>query len=62
MRGRAAAGPGRLPEGAYSIALRARGVLVEGDLYSLWREVWLYREAVQWVVDVLWELDGIPSL
>ena len=51
-----------VPRGAYVLTLKARGKLVDGDLYELWSELYRAREAVQRVIDALWELDKLPTL
>jgi putative transposase len=42
--------------------LRARAVLVEGDPYDLFSELWHTRRETQSVIDALWELDRLPTL
>jgi len=44
------------------LTLKARGVLVDGSLNDLREELYMTRRAVQYVVDVLWGLDKLPSL
>ena len=61
MRGRAPFGR-VLPEGTYSIALRAEAEVVEGSLSDLLWDMNVYRYALQKVVDALWELDRLPSI
>ncbi len=51
------------PRGNKTIALKARAILSEGNLYDLFvEELWITREETQRVIDVLWSLDRIPSL
>ena len=60
VRGKAP--PGRvLPEGRYSIALRAEAIVVEGNVNDLLWDMNVYRYAIQKVVDALWDLDELPS-
>ncbi len=61
MRGRAAAAR-LLPEGTYSIALKAEAEVVEDSLNDLLWDMNVYRYAVQRIVDTLWELDKLPTL
>ena len=50
------------PRGERALALRARTILVEGDLYDLYAELWLAKREMQRIIDVLWELDRLPTL
>ena len=51
-----------VPRGEYTLTLKAQGVLVEGSNEKLREELYLTRRAVQYVVDVLWELDKLPTI
>ncbi len=51
-----------LPEGRYSITLKARAILVGGDLRELLWDIYLYCYVLQKIVDALWELDRLPTL
>ena len=51
-----------LPEGRYSLSLKARTVLIEGELNDLLWDMFVYRYTLQKVVDALWELDKLPTL
>ncbi len=44
------------------LTLKARGVLVNGSLEELREELYMSKRAVQYVIDVLWELDEIPTI
>ena len=61
MRGRAALA-WVAPRGERTLSLRARAVLVEGDPYGLFAELWLARREMQRIIDALWELDRLPRL
>lgn len=61
MRGRAPTAR-VLPEGLYSIALKAEAEVVEGPLRNLLWDMNVYRYAQQKVVDALWELDKLPTI
>ena len=61
MRGSAAAAMAA-PRGERMLALRARAILVEGDPYDLFAEIWLAKREMQRIIDALWELDRLPSL
>ncbi len=50
------------PRGEKSLALKARAILVDGDLHELFAELWLARREIQRVIDALWELDKLPTL
>ncbi len=50
------------PRGERSLALKARAVLVEGDPYELFAELWLARREMQRIIDTLWELDKLPTV
>ena len=50
------------PRGERALALRARTILVEGDLYDLYAKLWLAKREMQRIIDVLWELDRLPTL
>ncbi len=51
-----------LPEGRHLLTLKARAVLVNGDLRDLLWDMYVYCYALQKTIDALWELDKIPSL
>jgi putative transposase len=51
----------RIPEGTYHKALKAGAEVVDGNLNDLLWDLTLYRHAMQWVVDALWDLDKIPN-
>ena len=51
-----------LPEGRRLLTLKARAILVDGDLRDLLWDMYVYRYALQKVIDTLWELDKVPSL
>ncbi len=51
-----------LPEGRYSITLKAKVILVGGNLNDLLWDMFVYRYVLQKVVDALWELDKLPTL
>jgi len=51
-----------VPRGAYVLALKARGELVEGSINDLRGELYATRKATQHVIDCLWELDKIPTI
>ncbi len=61
MRGRATAAR-VAPRGERALALRARTILVEGDPYDLFTELWLAKREMQRIIDALWELDKLPTL
>ena len=44
------------------LTLKARGELIEGSLDELREELYLTHRTIQYVIDTLWELDGIPSI
>ena len=44
------------------LTLKARGELVEGSLEELREELYITRRAIQYIIDVLWELDKIPTI
>ena len=50
------------PRGERTLALRARAVLVEGDPYDLFAELWLARREIQRIIDALWVLDRLPMV
>ncbi len=50
------------PRGEKTLALRARAILVEGDLYELFSELWLARKEMQRIINALWELDKLPTV
>ena len=59
MRGSAAPATAA-PRGERMLALRARAILVEGDPYDLFAEIWLAKREMQRIIDALWELDRLP--
>ena len=61
MKGRAPLGM-VLPEGAYSIALKAEAEVVDGSLKDLLWDINVYCYVLQKVVDALWELDRLPTM
>ncbi len=44
------------------LTLKARGELVESFIEELHEELYLTRRATQHIIDVLWELDKLPTL
>ncbi len=42
--------------------MKARAILVDGDLYDLFSELWYARREMQRIIDALWELDKLPTL
>jgi putative transposase len=62
MRGKTTSIVRVVPRGEKMLALKARGVLLEGSLNELREELYLAREAIQHIIDVLWELDKLPTL
>jgi len=50
-----------VPRGAYTLTLKAQGLLVEGSTEELREELYLTRRAMQYVVDALCELDKLPT-
>jgi len=51
-----------VPRGGRVLTLKARAILVEGNPYDLFSELWLARKEMQNIIDTLWELDKIPTL
>ncbi len=51
-----------VPQGEYILTLKSRGVLINGPLGELRKELYLTRRAIQCIIDCLWELDKLPSL
>ncbi|RLG78735.1 MAG: transposase [Thermoprotei archaeon] len=62
MRGKTAHDVWVVPRGAYMLTLKACGVLIEGSIEELREELYLTRRAIQYVIDVLWELGKLPSI
>lgn len=50
------------PRGEKILALRARAILIEGNSYDFYAELWLTRREMQRIIDALWELDKLPTL
>jgi len=44
------------------LTLKAQGILIEGSPEELREELYLTRRATQYVIDVLWELDRLPTI
>ena len=51
-----------VPRGGKVLALKARAILVEGNPYDLFSELWLARREMQSIIDTLWELGKMPTL
>ncbi|MCD6195413.1 MAG: transposase [Staphylothermus sp.] len=51
-----------VPRGEYMLTLKARGVLVDGSLEELREELYMTRRAIQYVINILWELDKLPTI
>jgi len=51
-----------VPRGAYMLALKARGELVEGSLEELREELYMVMRATQYIINCLWELDILPTI
>ncbi len=51
-----------VPRGEYVVTLKARGLLIEGTINELREELYLTRRALQYIIDCLWELDGLPTI
>ncbi len=51
-----------LPEGTYTLTLKAQVALVEGDMNELREELYLAVKATQDVIDALWGLDKMPTV
>ena len=51
-----------VPQGEYVVTLKARGLLIEGTINELREELYLTRRALQYIIDCLWELDGLPTI
>ncbi len=51
-----------VPRGEHVLTLKAQGILIKGSLEELREELYLARRAVQGIIDVLWELDKLPSI
>ncbi len=62
MRGSTTSGVKVVPRGETMLALKARGILVNGSMNELREELYLTRRAIQYVVDALWELDKLPGI
>ena len=50
------------PRGEKTLALKAWAILVEGDPYDLYTELWVARRETQRIIDALWELDRLPTV
>ena len=51
-----------VPRGEKTLSLKARALLVEGDDYELYTELWIARRETQRIIDALWELDRLPTI
>jgi len=51
-----------VPRGEYLLTMKAQGVLIEGSIEELRKELYLTRRTIQNIVDTLWELDELPTL
>ncbi len=44
------------------LTIKARGELVESSINELHEELYLTYRALQYIIDCLWELDGLPTI
>ncbi len=51
-----------VPRGETMLTLKAQGILVSGSLNELREELHPIRRTTQYIIDVLWELDKLPSI
>jgi len=52
-----------LPRGREIIrALKCKAIVIEGSFNDLKEFLWIWRDRVQWIIDLIWNLKKIPTL